>query len=234
MTIITPSGSVLEQNAEMFDRAAHQGAHPVIAAYARERMRSLVSGVFDFGRFNYEVGAGHGEGDCVTVDSSVNAGHGRPTKQMPVKPCPVQPPRCDCHVIGTNTLGGNQIGIATLAGRFGAVTADSGDASYFVPYFIFITAFGVGATPNSTVAGAARPMLLSDARSGREPNLRRASTTDPSFGILTTVYSDQKEIECVDWLRFASINNQELRIDLYNPNDVAVHGFVDIWGIPAA
>lgn len=231
-SIILPGASVLEQNAEAFDRAAHAGAHPVIEAYARERLRSLRSGHFDFGRFHYEVGAGRD--DCATVDSSTSAGHGRSVDPQPVPPCPVQPPRCDCHVIGGNTLGGNQIGVANLAGRFGQVTLDSGDASYFVPYYIFIVGFQVGADPDNTVLTVPLPLLLQDSRSGREPNLRRASATDPSFGIITTVYGDQKEIECVDWRKFASINNQNLNTTLYNPNDNATHAFVDLWGIPAA
>jgi hypothetical protein len=230
--IVKAQSLILEQNAEAFERAAFYGSHPVIAAYAKERMRSLKSGHFDFGRFHCEVGAGRS--DCYIVDSSTNAGHGRPTKPMPVPPCPVQPPRCDCHVIGSNTLGGNQIGVASLAGRFGTVTLDSGDASYFVPYYIFIVGFGVGADPDNTILTVPLPLLLQDSRSGREPNLRRASTTDPSFGIITTVYGDQKEIECVDWRKFASINNQQNTITLYNPNDAATHAFVDLWGIPAA
>ena len=62
--------------------------------------------------------------------------------------------------------------------------------------------------------------------------MRRASVTDPSFGVNTLVYGQFKDLECVDWRKFASTNNQQLTLTFNNPNEVAVHIFVDLWGIP--
>src|SRR5690606_20730003 len=118
------------------------------------------------------------------------------------------------------------------AARFGTVTVDSGDAGFFVPYYIYVTAFQFNS--NTTVVGTPVMVLLTDSKSGQEPNLRRASTTDPAFGIATLVYGREKELECVDWQRFASVNNQQLLLTFYNPRDFAVHVFVALWGIPAA
>ena len=220
---------ILEQNAEAFDRKAFYSEDPMWKAYSTERMAALKGGgQIDWERFAFEVGAG---APCPT-----SAAHGSvPTSCPPMTPCAVKPPRCDCEVIGGNTLGGNQIGVANLAGRFGTITLDSGDAGSFVPYFMFSTAFQVGGgTPDDTVTGPDLPILLQDSRSGREPNLRRASTTDPAFGILMQVYGDEKELECVDWGRFASTNNQQLVCTGYNPNDNAAHWFVDMWGVALA
>jgi hypothetical protein len=225
----------IDNNIDAFVAASRlPGCSPTMKAYARERLAAAKSrsGMMDWDRFAYAIG---GAGNCVTQDSSCAAGHGRSVTRAPGynDPCPVVPPRCDCQVIGGNTLGGNQITAASQAARFGNVTLDSGDASYFVPSYIFITSF-LSLSDTTVDPTGATPVLLADSRSGREPNLRRASTTDPSFGILATIYGDQKELECVDWLRFASVNNQQLVITLYNCNDAAIHGFVDLWGIPAA
>lgn len=138
-------------------------------------------------------------------------------------------------MIGGNTLLTPGIGVATLAARFGPVVLDSGDAGAFIPYYMFVVAFQVGGDlPNTTIQGVPLLVLLQDSRSGREPNMRRASDTDPQLGVACTVYGERKELECIDWLRFASTNNQQLTLLFYNPNNVAVHVFVDIWGIPAA
>ncbi len=147
--------------------------------------------------------------------------------------CPVKPPRCDCHVVGGNTLGTSGIATGTTAAaRFGSVSIDSGDAGRFVPYYMYVTAFQYNS--DTTITGAPLMVLLQDSKSGQEPNLRRASTSNPSFGIATLVYGREKELECVDWKSFASINNQELRLTFYNPRDFAVHVFVSLWGVPIA
>jgi hypothetical protein len=182
----------------------------------------------------FEIGAGKGSCDWVRSDCG-GAATGRPTKPLPDEPCDVKPPRCDCHVIGGNTLDTPGIGTATLAARFGQVQLDSGDAGAFIPYYMFVVAFQVGgANPEFTIQGLPLMVLLQDSRSGREPNMRRASDSDPQLGVATTVYGERKELECIDWLKFASTNNQQLTLTFYNPNNVTVHVFVDIWGIPAA
>ena len=207
----------LAEASKAFEAAARYHHDAELLKLARNGMRPL------------EVGAG---GACDTV--SRGGAHGRPTTP-PVNcgPCPVKPPRCDCHVIGGNTLGTTGIATGvTAAARFGTVTIDSGDAGYFVPYYIFVTAFQFNS--NTTVTGAPVMVLLQDSKSGQEPNLRRASTTDPAFGVATLVYGREKELECVDWRNFASVNNQQLQLTFYNPRDFAVHVFVAMWGIPAA
>ena len=153
----------------------------------------------------------------------------------PSGPCIARPRKCDCHVIGGTTLGTEGIPTTSQAARITTLSIDAGDADAFVPYYIYFVAYQVaGGAPTEQITGVELPLLLMDSRSGQNPNLRRASDTDPSFGIITTVYGDEKELECVDWRTFGSINNQQLSLLLYNPNDVTVHAFVDIWGIPVA
>lgn len=182
-----------------------------------------------------DVGAARG-GDCDTnwVDSSTGAGHGRRIVNPGARDsgCTPLPPRCDCHVIGVNTL--ESAGV--LSGAFGTVTLDSGDASYFVPYYIAIIAFQVLASDNGLIANPGTPLMsmLTNSVSGREPNMRRASATDPTFGVWTLVYGFEKELECVDWKKFASTNNQQLTMTFYNPNNVDIHVFVNMWGLAAA
>jgi hypothetical protein len=148
--------------------------------------------------------------------------------------CAIRPPRCDCHVIGGNTLNSTQFPNGILSGTFGTVTLDSGDASFYVPYYMHIVALEVGATAGLSVTGAPQNVLMQDSTSGRQPNMRRASTTNPSFGVPTLVYGQEKELECVDWNKFASVNNQQLQLTFFNPQTVAVHIFVNLWGLVAA
>lgn len=157
-------------------------------------------------------------------DEENGGGHGRIN-------CKATPPRCDCHVIGANTTG--TAGIASNA--TGTLTIDSGDATSFTPYYIAILVLQTSATDVDLVANAAPLLgLLMDSTSGREPNMRRASATDFAFGVWTLIFGDEKEIECVDWRKFASTNNQQLTMTFGNPNTVAVHVFVNLWGLAAA
>jgi hypothetical protein len=171
---------------------------------------------------------------CVIVDGPCNASHGRAWYKEHGYSCEVKPPRCNCHVIGGNTLNNADFPNGVATGAQWTITLDSGDAAFFVPYYIFLQAFETGAVANLAITGNPVPTILQDSLSGREPNLRRASTTDPSFGIITTVYGQEKEIECVDWNRFASVNRQQLTLIGQNVVDVAVHVFANIWGLPAA
>lgn len=169
--------------------------------------------------------------------SNCGAGTGRPWEPSADsgQPCTVKPPRCDCHVIGGNTLTTAGLGTATQAARFGDVTIDSGDASAFVPYYIFVAAFQVGgAAPTTTIQGNPLMVLLTNSKSGQNPNMRRASDDDPRFGVAALVYGQDKELECVDWRKFSSTNNQQIRMRFFNTNSVTVHVFVDLWGIPLA
>lgn len=168
--------------------------------------------------------------------SNCAAGTGRPhTWDDQDEPCSVKPPRCDCHVLGSNTLTTAGLGTATQAARFGPVTIDSGDASAFVPYYIFVCAFQVGgAAPTTTIQGNPLMVLLTNSKSGQNPNMRRASDDDPRFGVAALVYGQDKELECVDWRKFSSTNNQQMVMRFFNTNSVSVHVFVDLWGVPVS
>jgi len=184
-------------------------------------------------RYEYGVGqssaapSGNGNG-CTWKDSSVMAGHGRQTYPRPGGPCKPTPPRCDCHVIAINTLG--TTGIASNA--YGNLVIDSGDADFFIPYYIAIIAFELNTTTNNLIINPGTPLmvLLVQSTSGQEPNMRRAATNNPTFGVWSLVYGFEKEIECVDWRKFGSVTNQTCTMRFFNPNTVAVHVFVNMWG----
>lgn len=179
-----------------------------------------------------------GPGDIVCnpwATGQTGAAHGRRVYYNDQKySCAIRPPRCDCQVIGGNTTNSTVFPLGIPSGTFGTVTLDSGDASFFVPYYMHIVALEVGAVVTLAVTGVPQMVLMQDSTSGREPNMRRASTTNPSFGVPTLVYGQEKELECVDWNRFASINNQQLQLTFFNPQTVAVHIFVNLWGLVAA
>lgn len=146
--------------------------------------------------------------------------------------CPVRPPACDCHLLGANTLtvaAGADNTIA--AGGTGTVNVDSGDAGYFIPYFMSVVAFeSLGADevdPTDQLL-----VLLIQSRSGQHANMRRQSPTDPAVGAQMWVYGQHKQVECVDWAAFSSTNNQQLVLTFFNPTELAAHVFVNIWGLP--
>ncbi len=210
---------VLKQNAQ----TGMVGAHRNTAYGARYGARYQNTGHVGQQQPPCPPGSNWGDG--------AGASHGRePTGPVPVVACTPLPPRCDCHVVGANTL--NTDGVPS--GGFDTVTVDSGDADYFLPYYIAIMARQVNTTDESLIVGAILPVLITDSRSGQDPNMRRASTTDAQFGVWADIYGDQKELECVDWRKFGSQNNQQLVMTFYNPNTVAVHVFVNLWGLAAA
>lgn len=168
------------------------------------------------------------------VTGQCGAAHGRRVYYEDGYSCALRPPRCECHVIGGNTLNSTAFPTGIASGAFGTVTLDSGDASYFVPYYMHIVALEVGATANLAVTGGPLMVLMQDSKSGQEPNMRRASTTNQAFGVPTLVYGQEKELECVDWHKFASVNNQQLLLTFNNPQTIAVHIFVNLWGLVAA
>ncbi len=177
-----------------------------------------------------------GGGDCLPCGpGQTGAPHGRRVYyDNQSYSCAIRPKRCDCHVIGGNTLESTLYPTGVASGGFATVTLDSGDASFFVPYYMHIVALEVGSVANLAVTGGPLLVNMQDSKSGRAPNMRRASDSDPSFGVPTLVYGQEKELECVDWNRFASVNNQQLTITFYNPQTVALHIFVNLWGLAAA
>lgn len=225
------------------DRIAYSTGDPMLRRYVEERAKGSSfedvvgrSGAQFSNRLagtSLLIGA---PGVCTTVaGSSVGTGWGRPTfTSKASSACPIRPPKCDCQVMGANTLGGNQIGVASLADRFGTVQMDSGESSAFVPHYMLVVAYTVGEDADDLTAGGQVPVLLCDSRSGREPNMRRGSDSNPSVGVISTAWDDQHELVCVDWRQFSSIANQVLSMVFFNINDTAVHVFVDLWGIPVA
>lgn len=146
--------------------------------------------------------------------------------------CPAKPPICDCHLLGANTLAAAAAGDGTIAaGGTGTVTVDSGDAGYFIPYYMSVVAFESVAF-NDVDPTDQLLVLLIQSRSGQVANMRRQSATDPSFGVHMLVYGQRKEVECVDWHPFSSTNNQQLIMTFFNPTALAAHVFVNIWGLP--
>lgn len=192
-----------------------------------------------YGRYNprYRVGqteGGGNGGNCggSTLNSVVAqgcstslTGHGRTVQE-----CPITPARCDCHVLGFNTL--NSAGIAS--GAIGTLVTGSGDASAFDPFYIAMFAFA--RTNDTTVANSNILLgLLMDSQSGRNPNMRAGSGTDIAVGIPTLIYGDQKEVECTDWAAFSSTGQQNLTLTLNMPVTGlanASHFFCVLWGIP--
>lgn len=181
------------------------------------------------GRYRVGQNGGAAAGNCA-------GGTGRPNTCPPATGggylasqagCP--PKKCDCHVLGANSLGG--AGIATTA--FGQLTVNSGDASSFDPFYMMF--FAYERNGNNDLANS-NPIvvLLTDSRSGREPNLRQGSETNNAFGITSDAYGRDKEVQCNDWRAFSSTGQQQLFLTFNNPTLVTEHVFVVLWGIPYA
>lgn len=153
--------------------------------------------------------------------------HGRTVQE-----CPPVPRRCDCHIIGANTLGST----GAASGAFDVLTVDSGDACSFDPFYIAM--FAIERNDDDTVANSTVILgLLTDSKSGQDPNMRNGSGTDSSVGVATLIYGDQKEIECVDWLPFSSTGQQQLFLTFFMPVTGlgnGAHFFVILWGTPYA
>jgi len=178
----------------------------------------------------YRVGAqATAQGGCPTPVTGGGAlASGSCASQQP-QVCPPQPKKCECHVLGANSLGG--AGIATTA--FGQLTVNSGDASSFDPFYMMFFAYERSA--NDSLANS-NPIvvLLTDSRSGREPNMRQGSETNNTFGISSDAYGRDKEVECNDWRAFSSTGQQQLFLTFNNPTLVTEHVFVVLWGVPYA
>ena len=143
--------------------------------------------------------------------------------------CGEQPPVCGCNVIGANTIEDNG-GTGLAPGATGNLAIDAGDSCRYQPRSLFIAAYAA-----STDAGLILnpcqgcPVLLLNATVGTIPMIRR--TGQNSFGILSDAYSDRKELTCVDWAPFTSVQNQGLRLTFLQINETLnYHIFVVLWG----
>ena len=150
--------------------------------------------------------------------------------------CAEQPPVCGCNVIGANTFAIAPQGVVPAATA--ALAIDAGDTCRYQPRSLFIAAYRA-----STVAGENEllfqsqltdgcvecPVVLTNARVGTIPMIRRTGANQ--FGILSQAYSDRKELTCVDWAPFTSVQNQGLTMDFLQINSQAnYHIFVVLWG----
>ena len=144
--------------------------------------------------------------------------------------CAEQPPVCGCNVIGANTLEDNG-GLGLAPGATSNLAIDAGDSCRYQPRSLFIAAYAASAvTPGLIVNPAAgAPVLMLNATVGTIPMIRRTGQT--SFGILSDAYSDRKELTCVDWAPFTSVQNQGLRLTFLQINETLnFHVFVVLWG----
>lgn len=153
--------------------------------------------------------------------------------------CPVAPPYCGCNVLGGNTLGaaGDNDPIAAQSVGINPIVIDSGDACRWQPRSMLIRAYSAlddaGMALPAGQINCSRPAsaLLFSAQVGNIFMTRRvASIGQVDFGMIIDGWSDRKELTCVDWSAFTSTNNQQLRLDFYNPCNEPIHVFVDLWG----
>ena len=143
------------------------------------------------------------------------------------------PPVLGCNVLGGNTFnlnvqGGAGVGLGVPTATNVAIAIDAGDACRYRSRSLLIASYVAdAATPNIVVAGQV-PTLLTNARIGSIPQIRRTGALQ--FGIISDGYSDRKELTCVDWAPFTSVQNQGLTLEFYNLLADTVHIFADIWG----
>lgn len=142
--------------------------------------------------------------------------------------CAEEKPVCGCNVIGANTFASDPTGLAAGAQRNLAI--DAGDACRWQPRSLLIVAYEADvANPERLSAPIVQvPTLLLNATIGTIPMIRRTGANN--FGIISDGYSDRKEITCVDWAPFTSVQNQGLTLSFLNIGSNPVHIFNDIWG----
>lgn len=148
--------------------------------------------------------------------------------------CGAEEVTCNCNVLGGNTFAVNAdgfsgVGLGIAPGRQAEIRIDSGDACRWQPKNLLLVAYRASNTVNQLANPIERlPFLLLNAQIGTISMIRRVG--DVGFGIVSDGYSDNKDLTCVDWASFIATNNQGLTLTVYNPNDVSVHVFADLWG----
>lgn len=142
--------------------------------------------------------------------------------------CAEEAPVCGCNVIGGNTFALAPNGVA--AGAQVNLAIDAGDACRWQPRSMLLVGYEADvANPERLAAPIVQvPFLLLNATIGTIPMIRRVGAN--SFGIISDGYSDRKEITCVDWAPFTSVQNQGLTLSLLNIGPNPLHMFSDHWG----
>lgn len=165
-------------------------------------------------------------GGCPTTPFNRNVNDARFSCQTSM--CAEEPPVCGCNVIGANTFASDPTGLA--AGTQRNLAIDAGDACRWQPRSLLIVAYEADvANPERLSSPIVQvPVLLLNATIGTIPMIRRTGANN--FGIISDGYSDRKEITCVDWAPFTSVQNQGLTLSFLNIGANPIHIFNDIWG----
>ena len=168
--------------------------------------------------------AGQAGGSCPTAPQNVNDNRYSCQASM----CAEEKPICGCNVLGANTFALAPTGVAASAQANLAI--DAGDACRWQPRSMLIVAYEADVANNERLASpiVQAPTLLLNAADGTIPQIRRVGANN--FGIISDGYSDRKEITCVDWAPFTSVQNQGLTLTFLNINANPVHIFVILWG----
>lgn len=142
--------------------------------------------------------------------------------------CAEEKPVCGCNVLGANTFALAPNGVA--AGATAALAIDAGDACRWQPRSLLFVAYEADvANPERLASPIVQvPVLLLNSTVGTIPMIRRTGANN--FGIISDGYSDRKEITCVDWAPFTSVQNQGNTQTFLNIGANPVHIFVDMWG----
>ncbi len=156
--------------------------------------------------------------------------------------CPIDnagpPTTMDCESespCGVNVIGGNTFGTAGIApGITGTLVVTAGDAGSFHPMAIYFEAlpFSTNDLVDITALPAGNtsvPVFLVDALIGRVSMLRRGGAAN--VALTQGAYANTKELVAVDWGTYTSVQEQNLSLLFYNPNDtITIHvAFVE-WG----
>lgn len=148
--------------------------------------------------------------------------------------CAEQPPVCGCNVIGANSfnqaVAPNLVGLGVPSGATVNLPIDAGDSCRYQGRSMLIVAYEADENTAETLATpcVSCPVLLLNARVGTVPMIRRVGSN--AFGIISDGYSDRKELTCIDWAPFTSVQNQGLTLSLLNIATPDQHIFTIIWG----
>jgi len=167
---------------------------------------------------------GYAGGSCPTGNNNVNDNRYSCQSSM----CEDEAPVCGCNVIGANTFDTDQNGVAAGVSR--KLSIDAGDACRWQPRSMLIVGYDADAANAERLSSPVvqTPTVLLTASVGTIPMIRRTGAN--SFGIISDGYSDRKEITCVDWAPFTSVQNQGLTLEFLQVGANPLHIFVILWG----